>query len=164
MSRARRGFSAVELATTVAIVGIVAATSAPYLGKIAEKGRLRSASREVMTHITEARTLARSGREGFAGWTDDDRVVQSGIRFVDARTYELFVDANDAADGQGEIVIATHRVDEDYEIRPTQSELRFRRNGTMTTHTDIDVVIAYDAIELSHRIEVTYGGRAKLRP
>ena len=160
----RRGFSVVELTVTVAIVAVAAATALPYFGDMAARGKLRTATRELLGHVSETRTLARSGREGFAGWAEDDRVLQSGLRLVDTGTYEIFVDSNDAADGQGEVIVATHQVPESYELEMSQSEIRFRRNGTLSTSQDVTLTLVQTGLDLKNRIEVSFGGRIKLVP
>ncbi|MEO1233412.1 MAG: GspH/FimT family pseudopilin [Myxococcota bacterium] len=160
----RRGFSVVELTVTVAIVAVAAATALPYFGGMAARGKLRTATRELLGHVAEARTLARSGREGFAGWGEDDRVLQSGMRMVDTGSYEIFVDSNDTADGQGEVVVATHTVPENYALEMSQTEIRFRRNGTLSTNQDVTLTLVHSGLKLKNRIEVSFGGRMKLVP
>lgn len=152
----------VELTTTVAIVGIVAATSVPYLGRLAAKGKLRDTSRDVLMDISEARTLARSGRDGFAGWTEEQRVLQSGFRVLSPTSYQIFVDADDRDDGVGEIVIRTVDLPEGVTIAATPGAVRFRRNGTTTHRSDVEVDVAYPALDLEATLNISFGGRIKL--
>lgn len=151
-----------ETAVTLSILTVAALTSVPYFAGMASRSKLRSTAREFLGHLSQARTVARSGREGFAGWADDARVIQSGLRVVTTQSYEIFVDSNDEADGQGEATISTIQLPDHYELTSSQAEIRFKRNGTLATEVDVKFEIKDTRLDFSHEVSVPFGGRPKL--
>ena len=160
--RRPRGFSLFEMVTVLAVAGVAAAAAVPAFQRMRDRGRMRTTAKVVAGHIEEAKTIARSGRAGYAGWTDEDRVVQAGIRFRPPDQYELFVDANHQADGAGEEVVTKVKLDSRYTLRPGTSELRFRRNGTLVDASEIEIALEDEQAGLEWTVSVVYGGRVRV--
>lgn len=160
--RDRRAFSLLEVVTVIAIIAISASVAVPIFYSMIARARLRSTTREVIGAIAEARMVARSGREGMTGWDTDDRVQQAGIRLADAQTLEIFVDADEDTGNQNDIVLTTLNIDSHYQITMSQSELRFQRNGTLSSETDVVVIVEHSDAEMSFEIQVAYGGRSRM--
>lgn len=82
LRRAARGFTAIELMVVVAIVAILTAFAAPYMGQMIRKQRLRTTSFDVFSSLTLARseaikrnvsvTVAPVGGDWTKGWTVTD--------------------------------------------------------------------------------------------
>jgi type IV fimbrial biogenesis protein FimT len=82
LRRAARGFTAIELMVVVAIVAILTALAAPYMGQMIRKQQLRTTSFDVFSSLTLARseaikrnvsvTMASVGGDWTKGWTVTD--------------------------------------------------------------------------------------------
>lgn len=82
LRRAARGFTAIELMVVVAIVAILTAVAAPYMGQMVRAQRLRTSAFDVFASLTLARseaikrnvavTMAPVGGDWTKGWTIKD--------------------------------------------------------------------------------------------
>jgi len=82
LRRPARGFTAVELMIVVAIVAILSAIAAPYMGQMVRAQRLRTTAFDVLASLTLARseaikrnvsvTIAPNGGDWAKGWTVKD--------------------------------------------------------------------------------------------
>ena len=82
LRRAARGFTAIELMVVVAIIALLTAFAAPYMGQMVRKQRLRTTSFDVFSSLTLARseaikrnvsvTMAPVGGDWAKGWTVTD--------------------------------------------------------------------------------------------
>lgn len=159
----RRGFTVLELAVTLALVGIVMATAVPYVYGMRARSHLRGAARTLAGQLEQARTLARSAQTGFQGWSEDERVLQSGTRFSEG-SYAIYVDADDVSDGQGEVTVSRVQLDSAHVLDASHSEIRFRRNGTLVGEVPLEITLRDIHTGAEFRVHVSYGGRVKLLP
>jgi type IV fimbrial biogenesis protein FimT len=82
LRRPARGFTAIELMVVVAIVAIMTAIAAPYMGQMVRSQRLRTTSFDVFSSLTLARseaikrnvsvTMTPNGADWAKGWTVSD--------------------------------------------------------------------------------------------
>ncbi len=162
MAPTGRGFTLLEVITVSAIFAVVAATVLPSFQTMVAKAKLRTAARELMSAVTNIRTLARSGRGDIAGWSEEARVKEAGMRLVNAYTYEMFIDADDVPGNGNEISLKSKAFSSRYTITMSQEELRFRRNGTLSTENDIIILVKDAVLKHSFNLRVTFGGRSRL--
>jgi type II secretory pathway pseudopilin PulG len=152
----------------VAIVGILAALVIPSFTRSNDLADMRAASRKLMGTLVRARTLASSGKnENYPGWLPTDRTAQAGL-FLTTTDFRLFVDRNNVTDGDEIIleVVDFTEAGSNYAanvlIQAPPAEIRFQRNGTLTTTTNQDIVLEDQGSGLRQTIRLTYGGSVRL--
>ena len=162
MRRSRRGFSIVEMTTVIAIVGLAVATTTPYLSSMTNRAKLRKVARNIKGALSQARTAARSGREGMTGWSEDARVKQSGLRLENPQMLHVFVDSDENATNNNEAVLLSYELDSHLTVSMNAEELRFKRNGTLVGQSDVQITVRDTRLQESYLVSVTYGGQAKM--
>jgi prepilin-type N-terminal cleavage/methylation domain-containing protein len=178
----RRGFTLLELITVVAIIAIAAVIVVPNYIRSRERQRIKSRSRELIQAIQFARSEAASGRI-FATAPVERRVVQAGIRFNDDRTYDVFVDDDDdptditvvrsfalddnqspfiGAQGGDEVRVVEVTVGNNTDAPPAATEIRFRRNGTLSQPVEVEIELEDASTNQIHAVSVSYAGQARI--
>ncbi len=155
----------------IAIVGILAALVIPNFARSREFAQLHRATRKIVGVVARARTLAATGKnENYAGWAPTDRTVQSGI-LITATGYQLFVDRNRILDGD-EILIEVvdyatiGTIDYAQNVQLTApapgTEIRFDKNGTLSTPSDVNVILRDAGSGVTETVRIAYGGSTKI--
>jgi prepilin-type N-terminal cleavage/methylation domain-containing protein len=169
--RKSRGFTLVEMMIVIAIVGVIAAIALPNLFHNNSLAEMRASVRRMRGNIARARTLAGTGKnENYPGWAATDRTVHAGIIFQSATQYQVFVDRDTTTNGN-EIILKVVNLadlsrDADYARSVTmvadQAEIRFQKNGTLNSATNVNVVFTDADSGLSETIRVLFGGTTQV--
>ena len=160
----RRGFTLLEMVTVIAIVAVALGVAVPSVARMQARRALRSTAQDLMGRVEQARSLARSRRTGYPGWPEDMVVKESGLRFVGGRKVEVYVDGDKQNDGAHEVVVSAAWFQPRIALASPVTQLRFRRNGTLTTTEDLDFVLRDRPTEQEITVSVAYGGQSRLEP
>jgi prepilin-type N-terminal cleavage/methylation domain-containing protein len=151
-SKAQDGMTLVELMVVVALIAIFLALSAWGLGGPIGEERLRSTARLLVSHLEEAKMLARE--KGI-----DHTVVFN----PNNREYQVFRDSNEDGNlDDGETVVRTVQLPEDVTISSNKPFLRFNSRGRAeVTLATITVKSTKSVSEI--KVTVNILGRVELK-
>lgn len=159
----RRGFTVLELMVAVCVLGTLAALAVPAYGRLRARSGVREASQRIAHHIERARALARSRRTGVPGWGSGEVVRSAGLRVVDGTRVEVYIDSGEVERPGTQAVIAGLDVHGSLRIEPENHEIRFRRNGTLSTTADEWVRVVDEDYGIVADLVVYYGGQVEIR-
>jgi prepilin-type N-terminal cleavage/methylation domain-containing protein len=142
--QSERGFTLVEVMTTIIIMGILAAIALSVWWPIVEGRRVDSATNEVVSELRRAHTSATTRLE--------DWRVEMDVDTRDYRIYRIDPDTGDV------ILLSSHRLPERTEFHPDMdvSAIVFEPNGEadITTTGTETITVAADDGSPCHEIEV----------
>lgn len=162
MSRARRGFTLVEVCVVVGMVGIMAGIAYPRLDEVMRRSNFDGAARKMVGALRESRAQA-IARPDFAG----TRAVVVGIRIDSATRYSQIYDTDTNETNNNDVVLRT--VDTEVNHRAVGfritapavgTVIRFRRDGSTTAR---DIVLSDSQTTLTRTIRLTAGGQASMQ-
>ncbi len=164
--KARRGFSLLEMAVVVAIVGLILAVAIPQFNASRNTSQLRSVANRLVGDFRRAQSLARAGKADVPTWGAGVRTRMAGIRFISATQYAIFVDRDTQANGgatEADMEVIDIAPDgEPFTLVGAPAQVRFRKNGTLPAPPDITITLRNTATNEQKVIQVTYGGRPSI--
>jgi prepilin-type N-terminal cleavage/methylation domain-containing protein len=155
--RASKGFTLIEMVVATALIAGFATMTVPLVSKLQRAQEFRSITRGIAANLMNARSVASSGKRE-QGWSTNDRVTQAGLIVNSSTSYTIFVDRDNARDGD-ELPFRIVNLPVGMEITaplPGQ-EIRFRHNGTVVAPMNITVV---DRVRVKTRTLILSGGGA----
>lgn len=153
------GVTLIEILTTVAIIGVLAAMASPYFERGIEQVRFRSQAKNITSMLRTARSLAISEK------------VPHGVNFDFAGgTITLFKDSVNVAASQFDIgadpAIQTDSVEANYSgsyTTFTTSAVVFQPNGTASESGDVEIRYISDESYKTSQVNVLAStGRSKI--
>lgn len=176
--RARtQGFSLIELATVISIVGLLAAVGIPAFQRSIQNSEVRSNARAVLSDLQSVRTRAMTReaievaapppgnqlRRSVVGATPTTRARLGGMRILSNRSYVLYV-----SDGLGnEQIVRAHTIPDKLNmtiVNPAvNSEIRFRSDGTLMPSSPTTIELLDGNNQRRHQITLSVTGRPTVK-
>lgn len=161
------GFTLVEMAVSLGIVGIAGAIAVATFGRLNPPRDFARQARVLSSVLQKARVMAAKGARA-PSWPADARAVSAGVVFdTSANTYSVFVDQDNIDANGNEALMYTKELNvelEGYtvEITPSTDVVRFRKNGTLVTSNDVFIDLSEPNHQVTNTVQVTYGGLSKV--
>lgn len=143
-NRGTSGFSLIELIVVVALIAVMSMIAFPAFNQWLAFDQPRKVARGLLSDITRARAYAVGGQQPSmvqTRWGPSDRTLSAGIIVAAPNRYQIFLDRNNAMDGD-EYTIAIVTLPNPLTITypGVGQSLRFLQDGTTgapTTHFDV---------------------------
>lgn len=159
-----------EMLIVVAIIGVIAAVTIPAMTQATDGAKIHGAARMLLAHVAKVRQLAATGRDD-PSWNPGDKAVQAGL-LINPTGYSIYMDKDDDPNNGNEVTlqVVDYTTDAIGNTRATRvrvvspvpgTDIRFRRNGTLTSNNDV-LVVLQDNGGKEERIRIYYGGTARL--
>jgi prepilin-type N-terminal cleavage/methylation domain-containing protein len=168
--RSRRraaGYTLMEVVVVIGIIGIIAAIAIPTFSRMRERDKLNDAVREMTAKVSQARSLAASNQRNPA-WLATERSMSAGIRFLDNRSYIVFIDRDLIWDGDEATIATVSFIAKDPGtpltiVNPApNTEIRMQRNGVLTAGGPVMIEINDDRARATKRIQVSLSGSTRI--
>jgi Tfp pilus assembly protein FimT len=145
-----RGRSLIEISAMLALLGVLAATTAPALSSLLQKYALRGAAQEIFAQLQRARMSAVMENHRF------------NVTVVDSTHYKVHDDTNsNGAVDTGETVTTLDitKNGPSVTLSPTGTTISFAPDATAPSYGNITV----QGAGITHAVQVSRGGRMKIQ-
>lgn len=167
IKKSQKGFTLIELMVTVAIIGVLLAVTAPFIGDMAKNSALRTNANQTLLSMLTARSEATKRNDTVVMCKSSNGTSCSTVATVYWESgWLLFqdLDSDNSVDSGEEIIKVVRELPEGLELRGTaalSNRIRFFADGSANTNGNLTLCDSRGAT-YARKIILSITGRARV--